>query len=108
LVKSLGADTVIDYRKDDFATVLRDYDLVLNSLDGRTLEKSLRALKSGRELISISDPPDPDFAEELGSNWILRLVMQLLSYQIRKKAKTPSRELFIPIHESKRRPIARD
>lgn len=87
LLKSLGADTVIDYRKDDFATVLRDYDVVLNSLDGKTLEKSLRVLKPGGKLISLSGPPDPDFAEDLGSNWILRQAVRLLSYQIRKKAK---------------------
>ena len=66
LVKSLGADVVIDYRKQDFETVLHDYDVVLNSLDGETLEKSLRVLKPGGKLISISGPPDPDFAREMG------------------------------------------
>ena len=86
-VKRLGADIVIDYKKDDFETVLRDYDVVLNSLGGETLEKSLRVLKPGGKLISISGPPDPDFAKEIGSTWILRLVMRLLSYRIRKKAK---------------------
>ena len=45
LVRSLGADVVIDYKKEDFADVLRDYDVVLNSLDKVTLEKSLRVLK---------------------------------------------------------------
>jgi NADPH:quinone reductase-like Zn-dependent oxidoreductase len=40
LVRS--ADIVIDYKKEDFADVLRDYDVVLNSLDKVTLEKSLR------------------------------------------------------------------
>jgi NADPH:quinone reductase-like Zn-dependent oxidoreductase len=59
----------------------------LNSLGRETLEKSLRVLKPGGKLISISGPPDPDFAEDLGSNWILRQVMRLLSYRIRKKAK---------------------
>ena len=62
LVRSLGADIVIDYKKDDFENVLRDYDVVLNSLDKLTLEKSLRVLKPGGRLISISGPPDPDFA----------------------------------------------
>jgi NADPH:quinone reductase-like Zn-dependent oxidoreductase len=59
LVKSLGADIVIDYKKDDFETVLHDFDLVLNSLGKDTLEKSLRALKPGGKLISISAPPIP-------------------------------------------------
>jgi NADPH:quinone reductase-like Zn-dependent oxidoreductase len=86
-VKAHGADIVIDYRKDDFATILRDYDVVLNSLGGEVLEKSLRVLKPGGKLISISGPPDPDFAKDMGSSWILRQFMRLLSYRIRKKAK---------------------
>ena len=87
LVKRLGADIVIDYKKDDFEKVLRDYDVVLNSLGGETLEKSLRVLKPGGKLISISGPPDPDFAKDMGASWILRRVMRFLSYRIRKKAK---------------------
>jgi NADPH:quinone reductase-like Zn-dependent oxidoreductase len=87
LVKRLGADIVIDYRKDDFEKLLHDYDVVLNSLGGETLEKSLRVLKPGGKLISISGPPDPDFAKDMGASWILRQVMRLLSYRIRKKAK---------------------
>jgi len=65
LVKSLGANIVIDYKKDDFEKILHDYDLVLNSQDGKTLEKSLRVLKPGGKLISISGPPDPDFAKKI-------------------------------------------
>jgi NADPH:quinone reductase-like Zn-dependent oxidoreductase len=51
------------------------------------LSKSLEVLKPGGKLISISGPPDPDFAKDQGSSWILRLVMSFLSYGIRKKAK---------------------
>jgi alcohol dehydrogenase len=86
-VKRLGADTAIDYRKDDFATILKDYDVVLNSLGGETLEKSLRMLKPGGRLISISGPPDPEFAREIGASWILRLAMRLLSFRIRRKSR---------------------
>jgi NADPH:quinone reductase-like Zn-dependent oxidoreductase len=85
-VKRLGADIVIDYRKDDFETLLHDYDVVLDTLGGETLEKSLRVLKPGGKLVSLSGPPDPDFAKDIGSTWILRLVMRLLSYRIRQKA----------------------
>jgi NADPH:quinone reductase-like Zn-dependent oxidoreductase len=87
LVKRLGADVVIDYRKDDFERVLYGYDVVLNSLGNETLKKSLRVLKPGGKLISISGPPDPDFAREIGSPWILRQVMRGLSYRIRRAAK---------------------
>jgi len=87
LVKSLGADIVIDYRKDDFDKVVNCYDVVLNSLGKDTLERSLRVLKPGGKLISISGPPDTDFAKDNGSNWLLQQVMQLLSFGIRRKAK---------------------
>jgi NADPH:quinone reductase-like Zn-dependent oxidoreductase len=87
LVKSLGADVVVDYKKDDFEKVLKGYDVVLNSLGKDTLEKSLAVLKPGGKLISISGPPDPDFARENGSGWLLQQVMRLLSLGIRRKAK---------------------
>src|SRR5881396_3515812 len=87
LVKSLGADVVIDYKKEDFEEVLSGYDVVLNSLGKDTLEKSLKVLKPGGKLISISGPPDVAFAKQNGSNWFLQQVMRLLSFGIRKKAK---------------------
>lgn len=90
LAKSLGADVVIDYKTDDFERILHDYDVVLNSQDAKTLEKSLRVLKPGGKLISISAPPDPDFAREVGLNWIFRLVTTFLSYGIRRKARRRS------------------
>ena len=86
-VKSLGADVVVDYKKDDFEKTLRDYDAVLNSLDAQTLRKSLNVLKPHGKLISISGPPDPEFADEMGLNWGVKQVMRLLSYRIRKAAK---------------------
>ena len=44
-------------------------------------------LKPGGKLISISGPPDPDFARDQGLNWFLRQVLRLLSFGIRRKAK---------------------
>jgi NADPH:quinone reductase-like Zn-dependent oxidoreductase len=87
LVRSLGADIVIDYKKEDFTGVLRDYDVVLNSLDKVTLEKSLRVLKPGGQVISISGPPDVAFARSIGASWVLKTIMGVLSYGITAKAK---------------------
>ena len=87
LVRSLGADIVIDYKNEDFENVLSDFDVVLHSLDKLTLEKSLRVLKPGGRLISISGPPDPDFARDIGASWMLRLVLRVLSHGVRVKAK---------------------
>jgi NADPH:quinone reductase-like Zn-dependent oxidoreductase len=87
LVKGLGADVVVDYKTQDFEDVLRDYDVVLNSQDGKTLEKSLRVLKAGGKLISISGPPDPDFGKEVGAPGFLKLGIRLLSSGVRRKAR---------------------
>jgi NADPH:quinone reductase-like Zn-dependent oxidoreductase len=86
LVKSLGADIVVDYNAQDFEKVLSGYDLVLNSQDTKTLNKSLAVLKSGGQIISISGPPDTAFAKAAGLNVFLKLVFTLLSRGVRKKA----------------------
>jgi NADPH:quinone reductase-like Zn-dependent oxidoreductase len=88
LVKSLGADVVIDYKTQDFEQVLCGYDLVLNSQDTKTLAKSLKVLKPGGQLISISGPPDVSFAKSLRLNLFLRFVMRTLSRGVLKKAKS--------------------
>jgi len=87
LVKSLGADVVIDYKKQAFETVLHDYDVVLDTLGGATLEKSLQVLKPGGKVISIAGPPDPAFAKESGANPIIRLAMAALSFRTRQRAR---------------------
>ena len=87
LVKSLGADVVVDYKKDDFEKVLSGYDVVLNSQDGKTLEKSLNVLQAGGQLISISGPPTPEFAQERKAPWLVKQVMRALSFGTRRKAK---------------------
>jgi len=87
LMKRLGADVVIDYKKEDFAKILQGYDVVLNSLGKETLEKSVQVLRSGGKLISISGPPDPGFARDLGASWMVRLIFRVLSYRITRKAR---------------------
>ena len=86
LLKSLGADVLIDYKKQDFEDVLKDYDVVLNSQDSKTLEKSLRILKPNGKAISISGPPTQDFANTIGAPWLIKALFSLLSSGIRKKA----------------------
>ncbi|MCF4137237.1 NADP-dependent oxidoreductase [Streptomyces sp. Tue 6430] len=87
LVEELGADVVVDYRTQDFEEVLDGYDVVLDTLGGETLEKSLRVLKPGGKVISIAGPPDANFARELGANPVLRQAMNALSWKTRRHAK---------------------
>lgn len=87
LLRSLGADVLIDYKTQDFGTLLNGYDLVLNSQDDKALEKSLNIVRKGGTVISISGPPTPAFARKIGTSWIVKLATALLSYGIRRKAK---------------------
>ena len=110
LVKRLGADVVIDYRTQDFEDVLRDCDVVLNSQDGKTLEKSLRVLKPGGKLITISGPPDPEFGKQIGAPGFVKLVVRLLSAGIRRRARSRGVDfsfLFMKANGSQLREITR-
>jgi NADPH:quinone reductase-like Zn-dependent oxidoreductase len=67
MVKALGADTVIDYRTEQFEDIVKDYDVVLDTLGGATRTKSYSVLKKGGYLISVIAPPDASgLAEQLG------------------------------------------
>lgn len=92
LLKDLGTDIIIDYQNSNFENILSDYDVVLNSQDQKTLEKSLKILKPGGKLISISGPPTPDFAKEIGTPWFIKIILSLVSSGIRKKARNKNVE----------------
>jgi NADPH:quinone reductase-like Zn-dependent oxidoreductase len=87
LVRSLGADIAVDYTKEDFSQVLSGYDLVLDSLGGANLEKSLTVLKPGGLAIGVVGPPDVGFARQLGAPSFMGVVMTALSRKVRKQAK---------------------
>jgi len=87
LVRRLGADVVVDYKKQDFAEVLSGYDVVLDSLGGENLQKSLTVLKPGGQAISVTGPPDPGFAKQLGAPKYIGVVMGLLSRRVHKQAR---------------------
>ena len=87
LVRSLGADEVIDYKKQEFEDVLRDYDAVLGTVRGDALEKSLRVLKPRSTIVSLIGPPDAAFARARGMNFFMVGVVGLLSRKIIRRAK---------------------
>lgn len=84
LVSSLGADDVVDYTTEDFSKVLHSYDMVLDSLGGQNLEKSLTVLKPGGLAIGVAGPPDAGFAKQLGAPWFMGVAMHALSRKVRK------------------------
>ncbi len=66
LVRSLGADLVIDYKTRNFEDELSDYDLVLDALGGDALNNSFKVLKKGGVLISIKGQDTEGLAEKYG------------------------------------------
>ena len=87
LVRELGADVVVDYTTEDFANVLSGYDLVVDSLGGANLDKSLTVLKPGGLAVGVAGPPDAGFAQQVGAPAFLGIVMNQLSRRVRKQAK---------------------
>jgi NADPH:quinone reductase-like Zn-dependent oxidoreductase len=87
LVRSLGADVVVDYAREDFAEVLSGYDVVLDSLGGANLERSLTVLKPGGTAIGVAGPPDAGFARQLGAPKPISVVMSVLSRKVRAQAR---------------------
>ena len=85
-LRDLGASEVIDYTKSDFAELLSGYDVVLDSLGGDNLAKSLTVLKAGGLAISVVGPPDAAFAEQIGRP-LLKPVMLLMSRKVRAEAR---------------------
>jgi NADPH:quinone reductase-like Zn-dependent oxidoreductase len=61
-LRALGVETVIDYRAARFEDLLRDVDVVLDTVGGETLERSWRVLRPGGTLVSIAARPSPEQA----------------------------------------------
>jgi NADPH:quinone reductase-like Zn-dependent oxidoreductase len=65
-VKSLGADSVLEYDRRPFEENLKDVDLVLDTVGGETLDRSWRVVRRGGALISVAEEPPVAQAERFG------------------------------------------
>jgi NADPH:quinone reductase-like Zn-dependent oxidoreductase len=66
LLRELGVDEPIDYTQQRFENVVRNIDIVLDTLGGETQERSWSVLKKGGNLVSLVEPPSEEKAEEIG------------------------------------------
>jgi NADPH:quinone reductase-like Zn-dependent oxidoreductase len=91
LVKRLGADVAIDYRRERFEAVATDCDLVLDSAGGDTLIRCFECVKPNGVVVSInSSLPSPSFARRWGLNPILVFAIGLLSRKVTAAARKRS------------------
>jgi NADPH:quinone reductase-like Zn-dependent oxidoreductase len=86
-VRSLGADEVVDYKKQAFEQTLSGYDVVLGTVRGDTIEKSVGILKPGGRIVSLVGPLDAAFARARRLNFFLALAFGLMSRKITRLAK---------------------
>ncbi|MBU5673984.1 NADP-dependent oxidoreductase [Paenibacillus brevis] len=98
LVKSLGADQIINYRQDDFEQRLEGYDAVLDTLGGEALEKSFQVLKPGGKIVSISGLPNARFGKDAGLGWLKTALLSIVSHKLtalEKRTRTSYHFLFM-------------
>ncbi|MGE7859967.1 NADP-dependent oxidoreductase [Bacillus mobilis] len=82
LVKSLGADEIINYKTEKFEEMLKDYDAVFDTIGGTTLEKSFNIIKNGGNIVSVSGMPNARFGKEFGSGFFKTLLFSLASRKL--------------------------
>lgn len=96
LVRSIGAIRVIDYTQEDFAADGRQYDLILDNVENRSLADCRRALRSGGTLILNSG------TGARGARLIVRLVKPLVlspftDQRLLRYLSTPNREDLVAL-----------
>jgi NADPH:quinone reductase-like Zn-dependent oxidoreductase len=101
LVKSLGASEVVDYKKQDFQDVLRGYDVVLGTLRGDEIKKSLRILNPNGIVVSLVGPLDADFGRARKMGGLFVFLFRLMSFWVLRQArKLHVRYSFLLVHAS--------
>ncbi|WKA27719.1 NADP-dependent oxidoreductase [Bradyrhizobium roseum] len=81
-VKSLGADRVIAYDRENYLDVGGGYDIVYDTLGGAFTVDAFKVVKRGGTVISLSGPPDRDFARREGKGFVVRAAIWLMSRSV--------------------------
>jgi NADPH:quinone reductase-like Zn-dependent oxidoreductase len=88
LVRSLGADEVIDYTTQDIAQQGRRFDAGFDLIGGETLEKALGIMKPGAKVVSVAGIPEPQTAyKDLERGWALAALFWIASFKVRAQAR---------------------
>jgi alcohol dehydrogenase len=65
-VQQLGADQIIDYKKENFEDLVHDYDAVLDTVAGETYVRSFKVLKRGGIIVSMLEQPNRELMTQYG------------------------------------------
>jgi alcohol dehydrogenase len=81
-VKSLGADKVIAYDRENYLQAGDGYDIVYDTLGGAFTVDAFKVVKRGGAVISLSGPPDRDFARREGKGFVVRAAVWLMNRKV--------------------------
>ena len=88
LVRSLGADEVIDYTRDDLSSFGQDFDAGFDLIGGETLDRMFKIMKPGTRIVSVAAVPEPQTArQDLGGRRLLTVAFWVISYGVRRRAR---------------------
>lgn len=87
LVESLGADRIINYKTEQFDTLLQGYDAVFDTKGGETLEKAFKIVKEQGQIVSVVGPPNARFGKEERVGFVKTNVLRLVARKITKLEK---------------------
>lgn len=86
-VKALGADRVIDYKKEDYKEIAKDLDVVYDTLGGQYTLDAFDLVKPGGHVTSIAGGIDGETVKALGLPKIIQWILFFKGRKIRKRAK---------------------
>ena len=99
-VEKLGVDRFIDYKKENYADVLKDVDYVLDTLGDCELPNEFKVLKKGGRLVSLRGLPNGRFAKRAGLSFLKQLLFGFVGRKYDKMAEAKGQSYdFLFVHE---------
>lgn len=89
-VKKLGADRVIDYKTEKYLDIVKNIDIVYETLGGEYTADAFKVIKNGGKVVSLAGDIDDETAKELGLNKLIRFILSLKRRKITKLTKQKS------------------
>lgn len=88
LVRSLGADEVVDHTRVRFREVLRDVDAAFDLVGGKVLVDTFAVVRRGARVVSVAGVPEPEMArKDLAAGPHLAALFWLASLGVRRQAR---------------------
>jgi NADPH:quinone reductase-like Zn-dependent oxidoreductase len=89
-VKELGADRVIDYKTEDYKTIVKNLDMVLDTLGNEYTEDAFKVIKDGGSVITLVGAVDKETANRMKLNKIAQLFLAWKRRKITKQIEQKS------------------